>query len=234
MTRENTMNTSNIYKKKLKASRNNKLALIKFVDLFEQQTDAVISESASTSNPFACSEGCGHCCHNHVVQAAPLEIFRIAAAINELPDEQRLTIFAELKNYAEWLEEHWHQINGPIDRKKGPCIFLKNNACSIYSVRPSVCRRFHSYDVNLCKKLFDEEVLLEIPMDENLNQSCWELTTAFEGAHKACKLDINTYDLGHSVYIALTNENTFKNWMAHQPAFSMRVLPNGWYQFLSQ
>jgi Fe-S-cluster containining protein len=207
--------------------------LLKFVEIFEEQTDATISEKSSKLKPFACSEGCGHCCHNHVVQAVPLEIFRIAHAIKELPNDRLLAIVAELKNYAEWLEENWQQINGPVDTQKGACIFLKNNACSIYSVRPSVCRRFHSYDVTLCKQLFDDGILIEVPMNENLNQSCWELTTAFEDAHNACNLDINTYDLGHSVYTALTDENAFINWKSHQRAFSMRVLTNGWYQFVT-
>ena len=36
-----------------------------------------------------------------------------------------------------------------------PCIFLAGGRCSVYAVRPFVCRAWHSLDASHCKQAFD-------------------------------------------------------------------------------
>lgn len=69
-----------------------------------------------------CKKGCSNCCH-YSVTVSELEI----QFIETHAKKKRLKVPLPHADF------HGHA-----------CPFLKNNACSIYAVRPFVCRRFHA------------------------------------------------------------------------------------------
>jgi uncharacterized protein len=80
------------------------------------------------SRPVACREGCGNCCRaNTDIPVYPLELAGIYwYTIEMLRGPLRETLKAQLTGH----------------EGKPPCPFLIDNGCSIYPLRPGVCRLF--------------------------------------------------------------------------------------------
>lgn len=83
---------------------------------------------------LSCRRGCSHCCHQRVD-----------------------TTIAEAELILDWTDRHnveidWERAEQQKDwevgeyitqgRENAKCIFLKNNECSIYEVRPAACRKY--------------------------------------------------------------------------------------------
>lgn len=85
--------------------------------------------------PAQCAKGCGWCCHQRV-GATATEVLHIAGRLRARPD---------FEHWAERLEA-W---NGGR-----PCVFLVDNACAIYDIRPFKCRGAYQLDVRWCMTTF--------------------------------------------------------------------------------
>lgn len=81
--------------------------------------------------PGTCKRGCSYCCH------VAVEITLLEARYIEHKTGHKVT----------------NPVDGPTNKNETrPCVFLKNNECSIYEHRPAVCRTFISFDdVKLCE-----------------------------------------------------------------------------------
>ena len=105
------------------------------------------------SNEITCHRGCSHCC-KQLICCTTVEFENILSYLNKLIRNTRRTIVKkmakEATKFASWygrtcldIPEDSHKlISEPIRAYYygKPCIFLKNNACSIYPVRPIICR----------------------------------------------------------------------------------------------
>jgi len=116
-------------------------ALISLYNEMEERIIDYIPMLEKQGKSISCKKGCSHCCHLNVY-------------ITEI----------EAKIIAEYCHDH----NIPIDQnylmkqlaidenqisksQHSACVFLKNNECSIYPVRPSVCRTMYVFtDPSLC------------------------------------------------------------------------------------
>lgn len=97
---------------------------------------------------LACRAGCGNCCIVNVSVLLP-EALAIVDYIEERP--------AEIPELRVRLDLLWTRIRGVNDDERvsmrQPCIFLdKAENCSIYPVRPLLCRGVNSTDVEDCKE----------------------------------------------------------------------------------
>lgn len=98
-----------------------------------------------------CAKGCHYCCHQFI-SIIPVEELAITRYIkNEIHYQVRKQL---CKRIIEWFEyfdqhtpkhfivstEHIQEFEKQCAKDKYPCPFLIDNACSIYPVRPIVCR----------------------------------------------------------------------------------------------
>lgn len=110
---------------------------------------------------ISCKKGCGACCRV-LVPVSPPEAFTLKKRIEQLPAPQRdryLQRLATLKdtlNKAGLLgrlvqlsetrtqlsDEDMEPINQAYYAQRLPCIFLEDEACSIYEFRPAACREY--------------------------------------------------------------------------------------------
>lgn len=110
-----------------------------------------------TFENVACQAGCHYCCFYQVILTAPEALLigdYIDRAYSKKDKEDlkqrisRLLCLTAGKSCQERIEV-WHDT---------PCIFLAESRCSVYAVRPFVCRAWHSLDADHCKHPFDSGV----------------------------------------------------------------------------
>jgi len=97
-----------------------------------------VRESKVENIGFSCTR-CGKCCS--------LEVPIVLSDIELWVKKERYDIISNVvkKKALELLRKHFNlSFYYTLKRKRGSeeCIFLKNNICSIYSLRPLVCRLF--------------------------------------------------------------------------------------------
>lgn len=93
---------------------------------------------------IACAKGCSHCCHANV-EVTIVEAIAVARRVSEdsaLAESVRTTA-PKVDGIPPWTRYDF----------RIPCPLLRDGACSIYEVRPRVCRAHVSYNVKLCEEV---------------------------------------------------------------------------------
>jgi Fe-S-cluster containining protein len=104
---------------------------------------AIAKAIKSTNHAPSCFKGCSFCCHIHVtVTKAEADACVTYAKANNVDIDYKL-----LQAQQGLVMENWKSI--PYNMRK--CVFLKDNACSVYEYRPINCRKYYVVtDPKLC------------------------------------------------------------------------------------
>ncbi len=110
-------------------------------------------DNAADKATLACQQGCSWCCH-FSIDIRAYEALNIAAHLrsNFSPAEIstiRYGLDTNSQLFSGMDEEQRTQVNVP-------CVFLRNNRCSIYLVRPQTCRNYHATDAAGCKQSYEQ------------------------------------------------------------------------------
>lgn len=93
----------------------------------DEGVKATLEHYAATGRPIACSAGCAACCKSPCIPLTQPEMQGISWYVTEvLEGEVRPVVKARLENHATAKE----------------CPFLVQNKCTVYPVRPLICRQF--------------------------------------------------------------------------------------------
>jgi len=89
---------------------------------------------------FECQQGCANCCkiNGGLVVVSDIEVKNISKYLNISQED--------------FLNEYTLQVGkytSLIDKNETDCIFLEDNKCSVYPVRPIQCRTFPFWPQNL-------------------------------------------------------------------------------------
>jgi Fe-S-cluster containining protein len=118
--------------------------------------DGITTQLAAAGHPVSCRRGCGACCR----QMVPISIFEAEALgnwIRTLPEARRLELKSRFHQALtklaaagivdrmvkdDWLADHDGSSQLAIDylNQRIPCPFLEDEACSIHTFRPLICR----------------------------------------------------------------------------------------------
>ena len=108
----------------------------------------------SLPEPFDCEPGCSYCCFNLPV-VTPLEALLIGHHLDRtFSNEQKGILKDKIKKI-------FKKTNGKqpdeilMMRHELACIFLQNSMCTVYSVRPVVCRTCSSTSAAHCRMIFE-------------------------------------------------------------------------------
>lgn len=85
---------------------------------------------------FGCNQ-CGECCKSEFAPLNHYDIHRLSAV---RPLEEFIYLFPSQENTPHSLLLFGAFYKLYLKKKKGQCIFLKENACNIYAHRPSACQ----------------------------------------------------------------------------------------------
>ena len=181
--------------------------VINFVRNLQSGVDQVVAAAVGQGVQLACKAGCSHCCHA-LVEALEPEIFRIAQAVAAWPEPEINALQERLQAYAAMPSEV-----APWARRM-PCAFLVNDLCSIYEVRPGVCRKGHSLDVAPCAAKAPE-----IPQSLNIVLGAEALLQGTSQAYREIGLHAAGHDLGPAVLIALADPTAESRWLNGEAVF---------------
>jgi Fe-S-cluster containining protein len=167
---------------------------------------------------IACQTGCSYCCFLRV-SAGAQEIFLIADFIRKHFSN------TDRDNLKKRLQLHQDSIAG-LSRQEHrttniQCPLLVDNKCSVYSVRPFSCRRYHSIDASSCKYSFDNPKDESECNDRDIDLEMWwqEVGAMFYQAYESMEFDTRTYEIGIALCEALKNPKSEKRWRAKKKAF---------------
>ena len=168
--------------------------------------------------PIACLIGCNYCCYLRVEVRAH-EVFTIARFIEKMfTEDQKRLLIDRLSNTVDTIrglsrEEHF--------AKNVECALLKQGECSVYEVRPSMCRKHHSIDVVQCRRTFENPHDSAIPPvgHQLLIQATRTAVLGFRDGMEKAGLDSTLYELNSAVLAALEDPECGKKWRKGKKAF---------------
>lgn len=152
-------------------------------EICDKIVSAAVSHAASQGKTLSCHKGCDACCSCLPGMSEP-EALRLLEDIQRLPQVPRNRILQGFAEMGQMLEDSGlHEIiqtryGGKVgtaedaeiirqwwSRVHRSCPILQDNACSMYSSRPTVCREFLAVsDPNLCSSGQAETVKLPLNM----------------------------------------------------------------------
>ncbi len=127
-----------------------------FMGISDRMTEMAVKREARQGRAVSCKKGCGACCRQ-LVPLSPPEAWMIADLVGGLPEARRTDVLAAFTTADEALQRSGlkEQLVGRIEstdhmtalalayfRLGVPCPFLRDESCSIYPYRPSICREY--------------------------------------------------------------------------------------------
>lgn len=177
------------------------------------QNPAILEQNGAR---IECGAGCAACCHQMVEATIP-EAILVAMQIGGEEDPRRAAIFAEAEAYLQDRRQR---------SRPRPCPLLRDNQCSVYDVRPLVCRSVLSPNARGC-----HEALASLQRGAALSDV---KADAYEGplllsrsdqagVRGICKdlgLQHDVVHLAETVAAILRDRFTVDRWLAGEKVFS--------------
>ena len=181
----------------------------------------VVEERAARGeiNNIACCKGCWYCCAQMVAATIP-EVLRLANHIRESwTDDQRARLAERM---AEYMTATGPYHEGTTKAKpRFICPLLQEAACSVWEVRPIVCRGVNSTDVALCKAKMDDPV--GDPMIPQIAGQYYTSMYSRSGMRHALRkhgLDNRLHEMIPALVIAMANPDAAERYLAGEPVFA--------------
>ena len=189
----------------LRASR--KDAALDLVRQVHNDLTAAI-EALPSKAQHACAPGCDFCCYLPVDVLAP-EAFRIAAHLEQTCSPEALATLVYRLG-----------AQGQHDLGVRPCVFLAKGRCSIYEVRPIVCRGYNSLSKERCEAYHhDASVDLKGTKDRVAGRLAEAIEDGVIAGLEALGLDAQWYELPSAVLRALETTNGPARWARGEAVF---------------
>jgi Fe-S-cluster containining protein len=176
-------------------------AAVEFIVNLHRAVDKVMQQPGTLT---ACHAGCACCCQVRVEATEP-EIFRIARELRQRPPAQIAILVERLRNRA----------TADETSSRHDCAFLEDRLCSIYEVRPAVCRRAHSLSAERCHNFAPE-----IPQDLDRLLRAEVLITGTSEAYRRVGLQSSAHELCSAVLLALTDATAETRWLDGEAVFA--------------
>jgi uncharacterized protein len=192
-----------------------------------QATDADFGAVQADGLQIACKPGCNHCCAARVEALAP-EVFLIADHIQELAPKERAALMDRLRTHATATATATATANANANAadpaapwsQRPTCPLLVNGLCSVYAVRPAVCRKAHSLDVRAC-----ETGAPQIPQSLRVVVMAQARSQGTSDAFRDIGLVSSRHELASALLLALTDPTAQSRWLAGDAVFAEPVAP---------
>jgi Fe-S-cluster containining protein len=182
--------------------------VVDFVKNLQAGVDRVVDEVVRKEGHVDCRTGCSHCCSAKVEAIAP-EIFQIVEELGRRSAAERVEIVERLQAHAATSNDG----SAPWSQRKS-CPFLIDHLCSIYQVRPAVCRKAHSLDAGKC-----EAHGSTIPQYLAITLNTEALLKGTSGAYRQLGFDASSLELVRAVLLAMHDPSALSRWYRGEKVF---------------
>ncbi|MDY6990885.1 MAG: YkgJ family cysteine cluster protein [Thermodesulfobacteriota bacterium] len=205
-------------------TRETALALARDGLALAERMTAHFEAQAPPAESVACKEGCCYCCFYQVV-LTPLEALLIGNHVDEafskkdkkaLKERISRTLSLTVGKSREERIQVWHET---------PCIFLERGRCSLYEVRPFVCRAWHSLNAGHCKEAFDSRDPWQ-GMDCHAHR--YHIFESVRAGINTATTELGcqggTMEMATAIEQYLNGENPTEAWLQGEPVFAASSL----------
>lgn len=197
------------YQRQLRTNRNKTFA-ITLVRTLHSQIDTQAKQAiAERGIQFDCRPGCDHCCSLRV-EVLPPEVFLIARELQKLHKDDLAVLISQIKDQADYAQGR------TMGNYRRPCVMLKDGRCSIYEVRPSMCRKLYSLDVNTCRTPG-----METLEDSKLFAKIASITVGANEGYGRAKLPNFSHEFTQALLVALSEKDSEDRWYKGHQVFPM-------------
>ena len=151
--------------------------------------------------PLACRAGCSSCCSLRV-EIFDFEAIAIAKHVESVFNESdKIRLVERLRSASEaakGLKTSEHFV---------PCAFLENRKCTIYDMRPAMCRKYHSVSLQSC---LDRGEAQEI---EGLKNTTMASIQGFMEGVKQSGMKPTLHELNQAMHRLCSDPKAMQNWL---------------------
>jgi len=205
--------------------RRTSLQVIAIAQSAEAVAEATSAEARARQPPrpaLACREGCAGCCRKAVGTAVP-EVERIVHYLRANSSGAQLAAFQA--RALELVEKRRALKNDRWAASRLPCVFLEEERCSVYPVRPLTCRGFTSSDARACERSYRERPRVEIPVYEPQLRIATFVLDGMRAGLTESGLKGDLLELTAALHIALAIPDALDRWRVGEPVFASARLP---------
>jgi Fe-S-cluster containining protein len=177
-------------------------------------------EVSGESPEISCQSGCSFCCYSQV-KIIPIEVLSIYSFIRSSYDAQEISNLQTRLSDIQGLTcgKTFEEIYAI--KKQLPCIFLSDKKCSIYSMRPSICRSWNSLDSNACGTAFNsDDHNLEIESSPGRNYVFGAVRELFQGLSNEKYLQADKLQMYTALSDCFNNSDPLVNWAMGDKIFN--------------
>ena len=188
------------------------------VHFYRRLDDTISGVTAHIEQAVQCQQGCSYCCHFRVDVSAN-EVFAIVEHVHSTYTADQLEKLVEKATHNKSKLTMLTQAKRIVTNIA--CPLLEDNVCSIYAMRPSMCRKMHSTQVEACQNSYDnpEDQKIENAEHPVLSAITMTMLTAAREGFSAQGLDKTIYDLNEVLIDALSDSKYKKRWLNGKKTF---------------
>jgi Fe-S-cluster containining protein len=169
--------------------------------------------------PLACQEGCDACCHN-LVELTPPEALIIGHHINRCFSQvdKELVLAKVAKNLA--LTAGKTKAAIATVRRDLPCPLLRGRRCSVYPIRPLVCRAMHALSRERCEAELHTGNLAGSQYYGHRHEIALSVSAGILAGSQVENCQSRILSLSRALHDFFIQENCVERWIVGEAVFS--------------
>lgn len=169
-------------------------------------------------HPIACREGCSFCCFNQV-EVTPPEALRIGHYVGQNFSQEDKDGLMKRVNRSLSLKAGKSKKKIARLRRQFPCPLLMDGKCSIYPVRPLVCRAMHTFNAEACEQELLGGKLEPGEYYAHRYEFVWSISSGLQNGCREMGCQTGILDLVLALQDFFTRENPVEKWIAGKEVF---------------
>lgn len=184
---------------------------------------AAVHRVKGAPKPTACGSGCTYCCHLQVEISVP-ELVSLVSYVDENFSPAETEALKVRVREAELQTRGLNSYERLFARVR--CPLLSDGQCSVYPVRPLVCRGYNSYNWAICAQDLGYPRSWRLIPHDNAQKNIY--SDVLEGLSSGLKeegLSSELLELIAALRVALDQPDACERWLAGDPVFESAVAP---------